>query len=71
LEDSASAVPCPVEVFPLLVKRQSKDWPESKQRVARWFPAAQAAALVGNDQLNNLINEFETRKASSRRKRDR
>jgi 8-oxo-dGTP pyrophosphatase MutT (NUDIX family) len=70
LEDSVNAVPCQVEVFPLLVKQQLKDWPESKQRVARWFPAAQAAVLVGNDQLNNLIHEFETRKGSSRRKKE-
>jgi 8-oxo-dGTP pyrophosphatase MutT (NUDIX family) len=31
LEDSVATVPGQVEVFPLLVKRQSKDWPESKQ----------------------------------------
>jgi 8-oxo-dGTP pyrophosphatase MutT (NUDIX family) len=59
LEDSVTPVPCQVEVFPLLVKRQSKDWPESKQRTTRWFPAAEAAALADNDQLNNLIQEFE------------
>jgi 8-oxo-dGTP pyrophosphatase MutT (NUDIX family) len=64
LEDRGTTVPCQVEVFPLLVKRQSKDWPESKQRTARWFSAAEAAALVDNDQLYNLIREFETRKAS-------
>jgi 8-oxo-dGTP pyrophosphatase MutT (NUDIX family) len=69
LEDSVTAVPCQVEVFPLLVKRQSKDWPESKQRTARWFPAAEAAALVNNDQLHNLIQEFEVRKASSHESR--
>jgi 8-oxo-dGTP pyrophosphatase MutT (NUDIX family) len=64
LEDRGTTVPCQVEVFPLLVKRQSKDWPESKQRTARWFSAAEAAALVDNDQLYNLIREFERRKAS-------
>ena len=37
LEDRGTTVPCQVEVFPLLVKRQSKEWPESKQRTARWF----------------------------------
>jgi 8-oxo-dGTP pyrophosphatase MutT (NUDIX family) len=64
LEDRGTTVPCQVEVFPLWVKRQSKDWPESKQRTARWFSAAEAAALVDNDQLHKLIQEFETRKAS-------
>ena len=68
LEDSVTTVPCQVEVFPLLVKRESKDWPESEQRTARWFPVAEAVALVDNDQLHNLIQEFEKRKASSRQK---
>jgi len=68
LEDSVMAVPCQVEVFPLAVKRQSKNWPESKQRTARWFPAAEAAALVENDRLHDLIRQFETRKASGRQK---
>jgi 8-oxo-dGTP pyrophosphatase MutT (NUDIX family) len=68
LEDSVATVPCQVEVFPLLVKRQSKDWPESKQRRARWFDSAEAAALVDNDELRNLIQAFEARKASSHRK---
>jgi 8-oxo-dGTP pyrophosphatase MutT (NUDIX family) len=63
LEDRVVAVLCQVEVFPLLVKRQSKDWPESKQRTTRWFPAAEAAALVENDQLHNLIQELDRRKA--------
>jgi 8-oxo-dGTP pyrophosphatase MutT (NUDIX family) len=67
-EDSVSAIPCQVEVFPLLVKRQSKDWPESKQRKTRWFQAADAADLVDNDQLHNLIQEFETRELSTPRK---
>jgi 8-oxo-dGTP pyrophosphatase MutT (NUDIX family) len=68
LEDSVTTVPCQVQVFPLAVKRQSKDWPESKQRAARWFPAAEAAALVDNDRLHDLIRQLEKRKASSHRK---
>jgi 8-oxo-dGTP pyrophosphatase MutT (NUDIX family) len=68
LEDSVTTVPCQVEVFPLLVKRQAKDWPESKQRTARWFPATEAAALVANDELHNLIEQFETHETSRRRK---
>jgi 8-oxo-dGTP pyrophosphatase MutT (NUDIX family) len=64
LEDGVITVPCEVDVFPLLVKRQSKDWPESKQRTTRWFPAAKAAALVKNDQLHDLILELGRRKSS-------
>jgi 8-oxo-dGTP pyrophosphatase MutT (NUDIX family) len=67
LEDRVTTVPCQVEVFPLLVKRQSKDWPESKQRTTQWFPAAEAAALAENSQLHNLIRELGRRKASRHR----
>ena len=69
LEDRRTPVPCQVEVFPLLVKRQSKDWPEAKQRTARWFSADEAAALVDNDQLYNLIRQFGN--AQSLRHKDR
>lgn len=68
LEDRVTVVPCQVQVFPLAVKRQLKDWPEAKQRTARWFPAAEAATLVENDRLHDLIRHFETRKAPSHRK---
>jgi hypothetical protein len=56
-------VPYEVEVFPLLVKQQSKDWPEPKQRTLQWFSAAEAAALVDNDQPHKLIQPSK-RKAS-------
>jgi 8-oxo-dGTP pyrophosphatase MutT (NUDIX family) len=64
LDDRVTPVPCQVEVFPFLVNRQSKDWPEARQRTTQWFPAAEAAALVENNQLHNLILELGTRKAS-------
>jgi 8-oxo-dGTP pyrophosphatase MutT (NUDIX family) len=69
LDDRVTTVPCQVEVFPLLVKRQSKNWPEAKQRTTQWFPAAEAAALVENNQLHDLIQEFGRRKASRLKKR--
>lgn len=55
LEDGLATVPCEVEVFALVVSRQSKDWPESHQRTARWFSAAEAAARVDDDGLRPLI----------------
>jgi 8-oxo-dGTP pyrophosphatase MutT (NUDIX family) len=70
LDDSVTTVPCQVEVFPLLAKRQSKDWPESKQRTTKWFPATEAAALVENSQLQKLIQALKTRKASRPKKRN-
>jgi 8-oxo-dGTP pyrophosphatase MutT (NUDIX family) len=55
LEDRDACVPCEVQVFPLAVKRQWKDWPEFKERTARWFSAAEAADLVEDDGLRDLI----------------
>lgn len=65
LQSGISPVPCQVEVFPLLVKRQSEDWPESKERATRWFPAAEAAVAVDNHQLQHLIKEFGARQLTT------
>ena len=62
LEDLNAYVPCEVRVFPLAVKRQLDNWPESKERVARWFPAAEAARLVNDKNLSDLILQFDARK---------
>jgi 8-oxo-dGTP pyrophosphatase MutT (NUDIX family) len=61
-DDLNVCVPCEVKVFPLEVKRQLEDWPESKERVARWFTADQAARLVNDKDLSGLILQLETRK---------
>ena len=52
-------VRCKVKVFALAVNRQSEEWPESKERMTCWFPAAQAAQLVSNKDLCGLILQFE------------
>jgi 8-oxo-dGTP pyrophosphatase MutT (NUDIX family) len=67
LDDVDAYVPCEVRVFPLLVKKQSEEWPESGERTARWFPAARAARLVGDEHLRGLILQLEARKVGSRR----
>jgi len=64
LEDRNVTVPCEVTVFPLAVKRQLKAWPESEQRSARWFSAAEAAAVVEDEGLRDLILQFEARKGA-------
>ena len=50
---------CHVTVFPMLVERQRKVWPEMDQRVTRWFPLAEAADLVGEPELQHVIRNFE------------
>lgn len=49
---------CQVPVFPLEVDVESKRWPEKSERARRWFPASQAANLVREADLGELIARF-------------
>jgi 8-oxo-dGTP pyrophosphatase MutT (NUDIX family) len=53
-----SATPCSVDVYPLMVERQLKRWPEQGQRSFGWFSAADAASLVDESELASLIEAF-------------
>jgi 8-oxo-dGTP pyrophosphatase MutT (NUDIX family) len=55
LDDEIGAVPCEVCVFPLLVKRQLKTWPEINERELRWLDPATAIQLVDDAGLRDLI----------------
>jgi 8-oxo-dGTP pyrophosphatase MutT (NUDIX family) len=55
---SGREVLCHVTVFPMLVERQRKTWPEMHQRVTRWFPLAEAAGLVNEPELQQVIRNF-------------
>jgi 8-oxo-dGTP pyrophosphatase MutT (NUDIX family) len=46
---------CRVDVFPMLVQRQRKRWPERQQRTAHWFTASQAAEAVREPELQAII----------------
>jgi 8-oxo-dGTP pyrophosphatase MutT (NUDIX family) len=50
--------PVEVTVFPLRVTHEGDDWPEKEQRVRRWGPPAEAAALVIEPELKALIMAF-------------
>lgn len=58
LDDEIGAVPCEVRVFPLLVKRQLKTWPEKREREIRWLKPGEAIPLVGDEGLRALIESF-------------
>jgi len=66
--DRPATVPCDVQVFPLAVRRQLKNWPEANQQTTRWFSAAEAAAFVTDDGLSPLILQLEQQKRAPRRK---
>ena len=49
---------CRVEVFPLKVEHQRKRWQEQGQRIVHWFPVMDAAALVDEPELRQMIEAF-------------
>jgi 8-oxo-dGTP pyrophosphatase MutT (NUDIX family) len=51
-------VPCRVSLYPLKVTRQRKTWAEKAARETKWYPVAEAAALVGEPELKRLILKF-------------
>jgi 8-oxo-dGTP pyrophosphatase MutT (NUDIX family) len=51
---------CEVRVFPLKVESVADKWPERKERQRRWFAAEEAARLVDEADLRELIGVFAT-----------
>jgi 8-oxo-dGTP pyrophosphatase MutT (NUDIX family) len=49
---------CMVEVFPLEVKSQSRTWPEKRARKTRWCRWSEAAELVDDEGLGEIIRSF-------------
>lgn len=58
INGSGGQVACYVRVFPLLVKRQSKTWPEIEQRDIQWVAPERALALIKDPALNELVSTF-------------
>jgi len=56
---------CEVKVFPLLVKRQSADWPEFEQRVTQWVDAEKAVSLIGEPELKSIVAKFARREGAA------
>ena len=49
---------CEVEIFPLLVRRQSATWPEFGQRVVQWVDPEKAIALIRDPELKAIVEKF-------------
>jgi 8-oxo-dGTP pyrophosphatase MutT (NUDIX family) len=58
-----NSFPCAVRVFPLAVRRQLKGWPEAHERQAQWYSVAEAASMVGEGGLRELILSLASRKS--------
>ena len=52
------AIRCEVRVFLFRVERQLDDWPEKSARETRWFDAEEAAELVEEGGLAEIIKGF-------------
>ena len=46
---------CDVQVYPMLVKKVLKAWPEGEQRERRWVSLKKAQKLVEKPELNGLL----------------
>jgi 8-oxo-dGTP pyrophosphatase MutT (NUDIX family) len=51
-------VECEVRVFPLHVRRQTKEWPEKEERKIKWLSADKAAKKVDEPTLGELIRQL-------------
>ena len=51
-------LPCAVEVFPLRVQRLKDSFPERKERRRKWFSATEAAHLVAEVDLRDMLGRL-------------
>ena len=51
-------VQCDVQVYALEVSHLKEEFPERKQRQRSWFSQQEAATLVGEPELKQLISDF-------------
>jgi 8-oxo-dGTP pyrophosphatase MutT (NUDIX family) len=51
-------VSCKVEVFPLRVRKQHEEWPERAEREGRWFSPDEAARVVQEKELREIIRKL-------------
>jgi 8-oxo-dGTP pyrophosphatase MutT (NUDIX family) len=52
---TGSTVPCEVTVFPLKVKHHHNRWPEMNERERRWFSPDEAAGVVAESGLQQIL----------------
>ena len=52
---TGSTVPCEVTVFPLRVKHHRARWPEMNERERRWFSPSEAAEVVAESGLQQIL----------------
>lgn len=56
--DSGVLLRCEVAVFPLKVEQEARKWPERKKRIRRWVRKEEAAMMIDEADLAELICSF-------------
>jgi 8-oxo-dGTP pyrophosphatase MutT (NUDIX family) len=57
-DKNGSALPCAVEIFPLLVTGQREAWPEKGKRELLWLSTDKAATRVVEQGLKRILLDF-------------
>jgi 8-oxo-dGTP pyrophosphatase MutT (NUDIX family) len=65
LDEEGIQFNCEVKVFPLLVKRQSENWPEIEQRLVQWVDPGKAVSMIKDPELKKLVATFAKRVAAA------
>jgi 8-oxo-dGTP pyrophosphatase MutT (NUDIX family) len=65
LDEEGIQFTCEVRVFPLLVKRQSENWPEIEQRLVQWVEPNKAVSMIKEPELKKLVATFAKRVAAA------
>ncbi|WP_281825868.1 NUDIX hydrolase [Jannaschia rubra] len=56
--DDGTAQPCRVSVYPMIVDRLKSDWKEKGQRKRKWFALTEAADLVDELELAEMLRRL-------------
>ena len=55
LVDPAHGIPCPVQVYPIKVRKLLSDYPEKAEWQRKWFTPEKAATKVDEPELQELL----------------
>lgn len=58
LASPGEEIPCTTRVFAMKVDRLAEDWPEKGRRDRRWMSVAEAAEIVSEDGLRDILRRF-------------
>jgi len=56
--DDGCAAPCSATVYPIKVKAMEEKFPEADERELKWVPAEEAAEMVDEKDLQQMLRDF-------------